>query len=142
MVRALERYTNVIGTDITRGVDFLETTSTPGACDAIITNPEFKIARQVIEHALELMRPCRGFVAMLLPTGYGHAKTRQHLFGNCTQFSKKIELTKRIIFFDRPGAAPSEWHAWFLWSWWHVGPPAVAFAPAYDSGQRELQEAA
>jgi hypothetical protein len=113
MVEALAKYMDVVGTDIITGTDFLKCDVAPAGCDAIVSNPEFRIARQAIEHAISLMEPRRGFVAMLLPTGFGHAKTRQHLFGNCPQFCKKIELTRRIVFFDRPGAAPSEWHAWF-----------------------------
>jgi hypothetical protein len=145
MVEALSKHMNVIGTDIVRGVDFLETTTTPGACDAIITNPEFKIARQVIEHATELMKPCRGFVAMLLPANFDHAKTRQHLFGQCKIFYKKVALTRRIVFFDRPGAAPSEWHMWAIWDWAHNGPPAtLAYAPASEdvAAAHSLAEAA
>jgi hypothetical protein len=119
---------DVIGTDIADGHDFLKYDSAPDRCDAIITNPEFRLAAPIIEHAIELMRRRDGMVAMLLRTDFGHAKTRQHLFGACPQFSKKIELTKRIVFFDRPGAAPSFSHAWFVWDWEHVGEPTIIHA--------------
>ena len=62
---------------------------------AIITNPPYALAQNFIEHALELMKP-DGIVAMLLRTDFDHAKTRQHLFGGCDQFAKKVVLTKRI----------------------------------------------
>jgi hypothetical protein len=130
MVRALQQYTDVIGTDISGGDDFFHFDAAPAGCGAIVTNPEFKSAVPFIERAIELMEPNRGFVAMLLRTDFGHAKTRQHLFGSCPQFSKKIELTKRIVFFERPGAAPSFSHSWFLWSHQHVGPPQLAYADA------------
>jgi hypothetical protein len=48
---------------------------------------------------------------MLLRTNYDHAATRQHLFSDCNAFAKKIVLTKRIVWFDGPGAPPSFNHA-------------------------------
>jgi hypothetical protein len=69
-------------------------------------------------------------VAMLLRTDYDHAATRQHLFGGCGQFAKKVVLTKCIVWFDGPGAAPSFNHAWYVWDWRHVGAPTLAYGPA------------
>jgi hypothetical protein len=134
MVEALAQYMDVVGTDLVTGTDFLKCDVAPAGCDAIITNSEFRRAGEFAAHAIKLMEPEAGFVAMLLPTEFGHAKTRQHLFGNCPQFCKKIELTKRIVFFDRPGARPSTWHAWGIWDWRHSGPRAtLAYAPACES---------
>lgn len=108
----------VCATDITKGVkkDFLKHPPLPlehkwRGYYGIITNPPYKQAREFIEHALT----CADFVAMMLPVNYDCAKTRQHLFGKCHDFDRKIILTKRIVFFERPGAAPSENHAWYIW---------------------------
>jgi hypothetical protein len=109
----------VFTSDIEAGTDFLRTTKAPDTCKAIITNPPFKIARAFIDHALSLMEPREGFVAMLLPIDFDSAKTRQDLFGRPSLFSRKIVLIDRIVFFDRPGAAPSTNHAWFIWSHLH-----------------------
>jgi hypothetical protein len=68
--------------------------------------------------------------ALLLRTDYDHAATRQHLFSGCHAFVKKIVLTKRIVWFDGPGAAPSFNHAWYIWDWLHDGPPVLAYEPA------------
>jgi hypothetical protein len=140
MVQALQQYTNVIGTDITTGDDFLQFDAAPAGCGAIVTNPEFKLATRFIEHAIKLMEPERGLVAMLLRTDFGHAKTRQHLFGDCPQFSKKIELTRRIVFFDRAGVSPSFNHMWAIWDWRHKGPPQLAYANASEACKRERVE--
>ncbi len=126
MVRVLSAASfRVIGSDIEAGVDFLEQRSCGGDYDAIVTNPPFGLAREFIEHGLLMAR----VTAMLLRTDYDHAKTRQHLFGGCPSFAKKIVLTKRIVWFDRPGAAPSFNHAWFIWDREHKGQPVLAYAP-------------
>jgi hypothetical protein len=129
MVRELARHCpNVHGSDIETGIDFLRQNNSL-AMDAIITNPPYALARQFIEHALELTKPTTGMVAMLLRTDYDHAATRKHLFSDCHAFAKKIVLTKRIVWFDGPGATPSFNHAWYLWDWLHDGPPVLAYGP-------------
>jgi hypothetical protein len=129
MVRELANHClTVHGSDIEGGVDFLQRPNHLGA-DAIITNPPYVLARQFIEHALDLTEPMAGIVAMLLRTDYDHAATRQHLFSGCQAFAKKVVLTKRIVWFDGPGAAPSFNHAWYLWDWGHAGPPVLAYGP-------------
>jgi hypothetical protein len=119
---------DVHGSDIDNGVDFLLQTNALGA-DAIITNPPYTLARQFIEHALVLTKSTAGIVAMLLRTDYDHAMTRQHLFSGCSMFTKKVVLTKRIVWFDGPKAAPSFNHAWYIWDWMHKGPPVLAYGP-------------
>jgi len=75
------------------------------------------------------MEPVDGFVAMLLRIDYGSASTRQHLFGACRIFSRKIELTKRIRWFEGTTGNPSFNHAWFVWDWHHRGRPELLYAP-------------
>lgn len=126
MIRALQFLgCRVEGTDIATGVDFL----TVERCDAdaIITNPPYGRADEFIEHALKLTAPMDGMVAMLLRADFDSAKTRRHLFADCAQFSKKLVLTKRIVWFDGPGAAPSYNHCWYLWDWQHKGAPTIAY---------------
>jgi hypothetical protein len=110
------------------GRDFLLETDAPKGTEAIITNPPYTFAQAFIECALELMRP-EGRVAMLLRMDYDHAKTRQHLFAGCPAFARKLVLTKRIVWFDGPRAAPSFNHCWMIWNWKHVGPPTLAYGP-------------
>lgn len=113
---------HVVGTDIVNGIDFLTTGDHP-PCNAIITNPPYALARRFIEHALA----CAPLVAMLLRTDYDHAKTRQHLFGRCPAFAKKLALTKRIVWFESDKAAPSFNHAWYIWDRNHSGRPELAY---------------
>jgi hypothetical protein len=115
---------DVFGTDIVDGVDFLD--CVPRACAAVITNPPYAWAKAFIERALDVTRPC-GLVAMLLRADYDHAATRSSLFTH--PFAKKVALTKRIVWFAGPKAAPSFNHAWFVWDYKHCGPPTLAYGP-------------
>lgn len=102
-------------------------------CNIIITNPPYELAREFCEHALGLMQPARGAVAMLLRTDFDNAVSRAHLFGGCPAFSKKLVLTKRIAWFveadGKPKASPSFNHAWYIWDWKHQGPPTISYGP-------------
>jgi hypothetical protein len=122
---------DVVATDIADGVDFLAEKRNRGA-EAIVTNPPFNRAREFVEHALDLMEQTRGQVAMLLRTDFDHAITRQHLFGSCRVFAKKLVLTKRIVWYERPKAAPSFNHAWYIWDWQHSGAPNLVY-PCLDA---------
>jgi hypothetical protein len=123
MLRALRAAGHaVVGTDIVEGVDFL-TTADPPPIDAIITNPPYGLAQEFIERALA----CAPLVAMSLRTDYDHAKTRQHLFGKCPAFAKKLVLTRRIVWFESEKAAPSFNHAWYIWDQSHTGSPVLAY---------------
>jgi hypothetical protein len=123
----------VEGSDIADGTDFLLQRTAKNGADAIITNPPYAQAKEFIEHALRLTEPARGLLAILLRTDYDHARSRTHLFSNCPAFAKKLVLTKRIVWFDGPNAAPSFNHAWFIWDWRHRGPPTLAWTDG-DSG--------
>jgi hypothetical protein len=126
MVAALMTRYTVCGTDIDCGRDSLAETKSD--YPAIITNPPYSLAQRFIEHALNLTRPHNGFGAMLLRCDFDHAKTRQHLFGQCPQFAKKLVLTRRIRWIEGSNGSPSFNHAWFVWSWRHQGPPTLAYA--------------
>lgn len=130
MVAVLRRDMAVWESDIDRGTDFLATRDTPDErVVAIITNPPYALAQEFIEHALGLMQPVRGDVAMLLRTDFDHARSRQHLFGGCAQFAQKIVLTRRIQWFEGSKGSPSFNHAWFIWDWTHKGAPTLAYGP-------------
>ena len=113
--------------------DFLSWRRAIIGVSAIITNPPYELAAEFCEHALRLMEPERGVVAMLLRTDFDHAKSRAHLFRDCPAFAKKVVLTRRIVWFEpEPGAkgkSPSFNHAWYVWDWQHDGPPTIGYAP-------------
>jgi hypothetical protein len=133
MVKALRSLGfEVLATDIKpcfksrRRVDFLSSEAR-SPVDAIITNPPFNQAAAFIKRALELTQPRRGFVAMLARVDYDSASTRAYLFGRCPQFAMKLTLSRRIVWFDLPGAAPSFNHCWLMWDWRHKGPPVLDY---------------
>jgi hypothetical protein len=129
MVRALEGMGyEVFATDIESGKDFLNLEIGPKPVRAIVTNPPYKLAVPFIIHAVAMMKPMSGFVAMLLRTDFDHAKGRNVLFtGSC--FAKKVVLTKRIKWFEDTDGQPSFNHAWYIWNWSHKGPPVLAYGP-------------
>jgi hypothetical protein len=45
-------------------------------------------------------------------------------------------LLKRIVWFERKGAAPSFNHAWFIWDWQHHGPPILAYSAGAAESRR------
>jgi hypothetical protein len=117
----------VVATDITDGCDFL-TADPPRPFQGITTNPPYELATEFIERALSII-PTDGFVAMLLRTDFDHAKSRQHLFGDCPFFTRKVILTKRIRWFEDSTGSPSFNHCWVIWDRHHKSPPTIAYAP-------------
>jgi hypothetical protein len=116
---------DVVGSDITQGVDFLGQAPETGV-SAIITNPPYALAQEFIERALHFddLRT----VAMLLRTDFDHAASRAHLFADCAMFAKKVVLTKRIRWFEDSKGSPSFNHCWMIWDRQHRGPPTLAYA--------------
>jgi hypothetical protein len=131
MVKALAQAGIVVdGSDIASNewsIDFFQAGADHH--EGIITNPPYSHAQEFIEHALRLMRPNNGVIAMLLRTDYDHAVSRQHLFSGHKRFAKKLVLTKRIKWFENSNGQPSFNHAWFIWDWLHEGPPTLAYGP-------------
>lgn len=135
MVRVLKERFVVLATDIqSSGVDFLKVESLPTAdIRGIVTNPPYELAEKFCAHALELVRPVSGFVAMLLRCDFDHAKSRAYLFRDCSAWARKLVLTRRIVWFveddGKPKASPSFNHAWYIWDHEHRGPPQISYGP-------------
>lgn len=117
---------DVHASDIADGQDFLFTIDRSHR--VIITNPPYVFAQRFIEHAMRLVGG-DGLVAMLLRTDFDHAKSRQHLFGNCPQFFKKLVLTKRIKWFEESTGQPSFNHAWYIWYMRYREAPTLVYGP-------------
>ena len=131
MVTVLERLAKVHASDIDPdGCDFLACNQTPDNCEAIITNPPYELATQFCEHALRFMQAARGVVAMLLRVDFDSAKGRAHLFRDNPAWSKKVVLTKRIVWFEG-GKSPSFNHAWYVFDWRHSGPPTISYGGSH-----------
>lgn len=120
-------------TDIRGGMDFLDPNIvSKEPCDTIVTNPPYSMAQAFIERALQITKPWNGRVAMLLRTDFDHAKTRRHLFGDSSTFSRKVVLTQRIRWFAYTTGSPSFNHAWFIWDWMQHGNPTIKYH--YENG--------
>ena len=126
----------VVSTDLKNRIDFLDDKTWPNIAqraDAVVTNPPYgiqgKTAEKFIEQALKLTKPCNGVVAMLLKIDFDSGSTRRRFFADCPAWARKLVLLKRILWFEsRNGMGPSENHAWYLWSWRHMGSPVIAYA--------------
>lgn len=130
MVRVLsQRGHNVHATDITIDLDFLECVSAPDT-QAIVTNPPYSLADKFIRHALDLMRPRRGMVAMLLRNEFDSAKKRADIFKNNQAFFLKLVLTKRPRWFADDKASPRHNFSWFCWDFTYPhAAPIIRWAP-------------
>jgi hypothetical protein len=110
--------------------DFLAYIAAPEPVDCVCSNPPYGadgrglLACEFIRHALTLVP----VVAMLLRVDFDSAKTRKALFRDCPAFAGKIVLLDRIVWFDQPGAKPSENHAWFVWNRAQKWAPWIAYA--------------
>jgi hypothetical protein len=129
MVRALNQAgLPTIGT----GGDFLTQTQLPDPrVNACVSNPPYgyhgKLARQFIEHALELVP----VVAMLLRVDFDSGRTRTHLFRTCPAFACKLTLLNRVQWFVGEHSSSTN-HAWFIWDREHSGPPTIRYAGKRD----------
>lgn len=144
MAKALATWPNVRvrATDKARGVDFFSVAHCHH--DAVITNPPYSHAEAFIVHALKLTRPQRGRVAMLLRIDFDSARSRQHLFGRCKQFDKKLVLTSRIRWIPGSTGSPSFNHAWYVWDWNHPEGARrdIVYHERKDSEEARAEEAA
>lgn len=132
------RYPGCWGSDIEPdrpGIILYDFFACEGAAN-ICTNPPFgiggRLAVKFIEMALAVTKADAGKVAMLLPLTFDAGKTRQHVFGNCPQYSGKIILTQRIRWanLEQKKSGPMENHAWHIWDWRKdpSAPPTVRYA--------------
>ena len=124
----------------TGGVDYLkhpEAAADEYEYDAVITNPPFSHAEDVIRRALR----DAPVVAMLLGNDYWHAASRARLF-NTRKPRAVLALTWRPIFLVERGSSPLANMAWTVWDDEHegdtryvvVGKPARFPPPAQPDG--------
>jgi hypothetical protein len=101
-------FSNVVGTDINTGVDFLTTKKID--VDACITNPPFKLSVEFIEKAIAYP-----YAAMLLKSTYWHSAKRTKLFYK-RKPSKILCLNWRPQFDDRiTKSSPTMDFIWTVW---------------------------
>ncbi|ARK07464.1 hypothetical protein LAV_00064 [Sphingobium phage Lacusarx] len=123
------------------GKDFLTATGLPMiksygedapyvAPRAIITNPPYAdgLAEKFCRHAIKLMEPVKGQVAMFLRNEFDSGAKRMDLFG-LPPFHKKIVVTKRPRWIEGSTGSPRHNYSWFIWDWRHVrGPASISYS--------------
>lgn len=111
--------------------DFLQTTELPDpSIRAIVTNPPYAgdLPEKFIRHALKLMEPVKGQVAMFLRNEYDCSKGRLPLFA-LPPFHKKIVVSKRPRWVEGSTGSPRHNYSWFVWDWRHkAGAAGLAYA--------------
>ena len=114
--------------------DFLQQTKLPDpSIRAIVTNPPYldDLPEEFIRHALKLMQPVKGQVAMFLRNEYDCSKGRMDLFG-LPPFHKKIIVTKRPRWITGSTGSPRHNYAWYVWDWRHIA-GAAGYAVAHPT---------
>lgn len=114
-----------------RLANFLEQSELPDPrIRSIVSNPPYfdDMPEQFIRHALKLMKPVKGQVAMFLRNEYDCSKGRMDLFG-LPPFHKKVIVTKRPRWVEGSKGSPRHNYAWFVWDWRHkAGAAGVAYS--------------
>lgn len=141
----------VYGTDIDPAaeriekMDFLSATAAPSGFDTIATNPPYgRVGAEFARHALNLMKPVGGMVALLARHEWDSASERRDIFAQHPAYALKVTLTKRPLWDwwnPTPGkrAAPRHNFSWYVWDWQHSGPPRIAYAPIGTRIERGAQ---
>ena len=105
--------------------DFMQQTKAPVGCDAIITNPPYRIATEFARHALELAPR----VYLLLRLAFLESVRRTDLLER-RGLARVHVFRKRMPFMHRDGwngprASSAIPFAWFVWSHDHRGPAVI-----------------
>lgn len=107
------------------GRDFLMEFKVPDKCEAIVTNPPFKLAGEFVAHALELCPR----VVMLLRLAFIESERRSPILD--TGYLARIHVFKnRLPMMHRNGwqgnqAGSAVCYAWFVWDKAHKGPTTI-----------------
>lgn len=123
LVKALKPQCRVYASDIEpranniHMLDFLKAEAAPDGVRGIVMNPPYQDIDNHIRHALALMEPVSGMVALLARSELSHAKKRADLFSRNPAFDEKIELTRRPKWFADGKGSPRHNFAWFIWDW-------------------------
>jgi hypothetical protein len=104
------------------GRDFLMELKTPEGCEAIVTNPPFKLAEEFVAHALKLCP----LVVMLLRLAFLESNRRRGILED-RGLARVHVFRKRLPMMHRDGwegrkANSGMAFAWFVWDREHKGP--------------------
>ena len=122
------------------GRDFMLEDRMPEGKTAIVTNPPYgRGLHRFVDHALELVRPVGGTVAMLVniqwQTGAENSKRLR-----IPAFDASVILTDRIRFIPDTDERPGENHCWMVWDWSRTpGPARLLFADRDPESEPEMR---
>ena len=105
--------------------DFLTETALPAKCEAIVTNPPFKLAEQFVAHALKLSP----LVIMLLRLAFLEFERRYGILeerglARVHVFRKRLPMMHRDGWQGRKANSGMAF-AWFVWDRDHTGPTVI-----------------
>jgi hypothetical protein len=105
--------------------DFLLERKVPNGCEAIVTNPPFKLAEQFVAHALDLCPR----VIMLLRLAFMESERRTPILegrglARIHQFRKRLPMMHRAGWEGRKANSGMAF-AWFVWDRNHAGPTTI-----------------
>jgi hypothetical protein len=113
--------------------DFLFERKVPDGCEAIITNPPYKLAEQFVAHAIELSP----VVVMLLRLAFfeaGTGRAKRHLLrarvldetppARILVFRKRLPMMHRRTWKGRKGNSGMAF-CWIVWDRFHKGPTTI-----------------
>jgi hypothetical protein len=105
--------------------DFLLERKVPNGCEAIVTNPPFKLAEQFVAHALDLCPR----VLMLLRLAFMESERRTPILegrglARIHQFRKRLPMMHRAGWEGRKANSGMAF-AWFVWDRNHAGPTTI-----------------
>ena len=104
------------------GVDFLMEYKMPQHCEAIVTNPPYKLAGQFVRHAINLCPK----VYMMLPIYFIESQARSDVLdsGSLARihvFKRRLPMMHRDGW-TGPKTSSAQSHGWFVWDRDHCGP--------------------
>lgn len=143
-VRCADLHRYEIDLPVVFGLDFLRA-GRPSGVLAIASNPPYSDAEKFVRHAIELMRPVGGQVAMLLRDEFFSAWGRADLFDR-PPFAAKLNLRFRPYWDwwlppdpSRRRYSPRVPYAWGFWDWRWRGRPIWDFVPDPRQGPLHLR---
>ena len=135
LVRALRRAGREV---VSTRSDFLKRKTIASGATAIVTNPPYgkggRLAVAFIEQALAFTQRNQNdadicTIAMLLRIDFDSARGRTHLFRDCRQWTRKVVLLDRVLWFPNDdGVMPSTNHAWYVWTKYRRAAPVISYA--------------
>jgi len=106
--------------------DFLFEPKAPAGCEAIVTNPPYKLASEFVEHALRLCP----FVVMLLRLTFIESQRRRAILES-GHLARIHVFSNRLPMMHRDGwvghkASSAVPYAWFVWDTRRRGPTVIS----------------